>query len=77
MPLIRGDSISYSIACASIIAKTERDAMMARMEQRFPGYGFEDNKGYGSKVHREALAELGPTPLHRLTFRSVIPRCEE
>ena len=76
VPVIRGDSVSYSIACASIIAKTERDALMARMEREFPGYGFKDNKGYGSKVHRDALAELGPTPLHRLTFRSVIPRCE-
>ncbi len=74
VPLIRGDSMSYAIACASIIAKTERDEFMMRMETTFPGYGFVHNKGYGSKAHREALAQLGPTPIHRLTFRSVVPR---
>ena len=76
IPLVRGDSMSYAIACASIIAKTERDRWMARMAERFPGYGFSSNKGYGSRFHREALAELGPSPIHRLTFRSVVPRLE-
>jgi len=74
IPLIRGDSMSYSIACASIIAKTERDEYMEQMAVRFPGYGFSRNKGYGSQGHRDALATIGPTRLHRLSFRSVVPR---
>ena len=74
VPVIRGDSMSYSIACASILAKTERDRFMEDMSERFPGYEFERNKGYGSSAHRQALDELGPTPIHRLTFRSVLPR---
>ena len=68
--------MSYSIACASILAKTERDRLMQSMAERFPGYEFERNKGYGSTAHRRALDELGPTPIHRLTFRSVVPRRE-
>lgn len=76
VPVIRGDSMSYSIACASILAKTERDRLMETMAERFPGYEFDRNKGYGSSAHRRALDELGPTPIHRLTFRSVVPRRE-
>ncbi len=77
LPVIRGDSMCYSVACASIIAKTERDALMGPLDDRFPGYGFRNNKGYGSAAHRAALADLGPSPVHRLTFRSVLPRlCE-
>lgn len=72
--MVRGDSMSYAIACASIIAKTERDRCMVAMAGQFPGYGFASNKGYGSRAHLEALAELGPSPIHRLTFRSVVPR---
>lgn len=77
VPVIRGDSMSYSIACASILAKTERDRLMESLALRFPGYEFDRNKGYGSSAHRRALNELGPTPIHRLTFRSVLPRIEE
>lgn len=76
VPVIRGDSMSYAIACASILAKTERDRLMESMAERFPGYEFDRNKGYGSQAHRRALDELGPTPIHRLTFRSVVPRRE-
>ncbi|MEM1245045.1 MAG: ribonuclease HII [Acidobacteriota bacterium] len=74
MPVIRGDSFSFAIAAASIVAKTQRDRLMDDLEDRYPGYGFADNKGYGARRHREALELLGPTPVHRLTFRSVLPR---
>ena len=74
LPVVRGDSLSYAIACASIIAKRERDRFMEQIDSRYPQYGFAANKGYGAPGHRQALVELGPTPIHRLTFRSVIPR---
>ena len=69
--LIRGDGRSVSIAAASIIAKVTRDRMMERAARRFPGYGFEKHKGYGTKQHMDALATLGPCPLHRMTFAPV------
>lgn len=74
VPIVRGDSFSYAVACASILAKTERDQMMLDYHHRYPDYGFESNKGYGAKEHRDALVEHGPTPIHRLTFKSVLPR---
>lgn len=76
LPLVRGDAISYSVACASILAKVERDRMMMELDREFPYYGWAQNKGYGAPGHLAALAELGPTPFHRLTFRTVIPRNE-
>lgn len=76
LPLVRGDAISYSVACASILAKVERDRMMVELDREFPYYGWAQNKGYGAPGHLAALAELGPTPVHRLTFRTVIPRDE-
>jgi ribonuclease HII len=69
--LIRGDSCSYSIAAASIIAKVSRDRMMATAEAAFPGYGFAAHKGYGTATHRRALARLGPCALHRHSFRPI------
>ena len=69
--IIGGDGLSVSIAAASIVAKVTRDSLMRRMDSQFPGYGFAVHAGYPTKVHREALARLGPTPIHRLTFRSV------
>ena len=57
-----------SIAAASILAKTHRDEYMLRMAARYPGYGWESNMGYPSKAHREALATLGLTPLHRRSY---------
>lgn len=72
--LIRGDSLSYAVACASILAKTERDRLMVELDRRYPAYGFAAHKGYGSAVHREALRVHGPCEAHRLTFRSVVPR---
>ncbi|MGB3562755.1 MAG: ribonuclease HII [Thermoanaerobaculia bacterium] len=77
LPLIRGDSFSYAIACASILAKVERDRGMRELDRDYPQYGFADNKGYGAEEHRRALAEFGPSPAHRLTFRSVLPRISE
>ncbi|MGB5931668.1 MAG: ribonuclease HII [Anaerolineae bacterium] len=67
--IVRGDNLSLSIACASIVAKVERDRMMIASEAEYPGYGFARHKGYGTPQHREALASLGLTPLHRLSFR--------
>lgn len=67
--LVKGDLRSLSIAGASILAKTERDALMVKLAQEFPDYGFDRNKGYATRAHREALAELGPCPIHRLSFK--------
>jgi ribonuclease HII len=69
--IVRGDSRSLSIAAASVIAKTTRDALMVEAESRFPGYGFARHKGYGSPEHLEALQRLGPCPLHRRSFAPV------
>lgn len=74
LSLVRGDALSYAVASASILAKWHRDQLMETLDRRFPGYGFAANKGYGAPRHRQALIELGPTPVHRLTFRSVVPR---
>jgi len=68
IPIIKGDTISISIAAASILAKVTRDRIMAEYDERWPGYDFAQNSGYGTKVHREALKELGVTPIHRKTF---------
>ncbi len=74
LPVVRGDSFSFAVAAASIIAKTERDRIMDELDARYPGYGLSGNKGYGAAAHREALEEIGPSPVHRLTFKSVVPR---
>ena len=66
--LVKGDSRSYSIAAASIIAKVTRDRAMEQAEWLYPGYGFARHKGYGTVLHREQLASLGPCPLHRRSF---------
>lgn len=68
VPIIKGDAKSISIAAASIVAKVTRDRLMEEYEKVLPGYGFADNKGYGSKEHIRALKELGPTPIHRASF---------
>ncbi|MCC7380414.1 MAG: ribonuclease HII [Deltaproteobacteria bacterium] len=69
--IIKGDATSLSIAAASIVAKVERDAMMTRLSEVYPGYGFERHKGYGTAEHRGAIDRLGPTPLHRRSFAPV------
>jgi len=65
----RGDARSASIAAASIVAKVARDALMRRLEGAYPGYGFARHAGYATRAHIEALARLGPTPFHRLSFK--------
>lgn len=69
--VVKGDQRSASIAAASIIAKVHRDAIMAAFAERYPGYGWERNAGYGTAQHLAALATLGPTPHHRRSFRPV------
>jgi len=76
LPLVRADGLAYAVACASILAKVERDDWMVGLDRRYPQYGFAGHKGYGAPQHIEALAAYGPTPEHRLTFRSVLPRRE-
>jgi ribonuclease HII len=66
--LIKGDCRSLSIAAASVLAKTSRDALMRKLELSHPGYGFAAHKGYGTQAHRKALQRLGPSPVHRLSF---------
>jgi ribonuclease HII len=66
--LISGDSRCAAIAAASVLAKVERDALLERLAARFPGYGLERHRGYGTAQHREALRQLGPTHLHRHGF---------
>lgn len=68
VPIIKGDAKSVSIAAASILAKVTRDRLMVQYDEVLPGYGFGQNKGYGSKEHIQALQKLGPTPIHRQSF---------
>lgn len=69
--IIGGDALVPAISAASILAKTARDAEMVAMEARYPGYGFAQHKGYGTRQHLAALRELGPTPIHRRSFAPV------
>ena len=71
--IVDGDALVPVISAASIIAKTFRDMLMDKLDHRYPGYGFAKHKGYGSKEHFAALRELGPCPMHRKTFRGVLP----
>ena len=68
VPIVKGDAKSISIAAASIIAKVSRDRIMVELDNIYPGYGFKDNKGYGTKEHINALKTLGRTPVHRDKF---------
>ncbi len=70
--IVQGDARSLSIAAASVVAKVHRDRLLVKLDREFPGYGLAQNKGYGSAKHREALLRLGPTPLHRQSFRGVV-----
>jgi ribonuclease HII len=67
--IVGGDGLSMSIAAASIVAKTTRDALMRNLGLDFPGYGFGEHVGYATAFHRDALARLGPCPYHRRSFR--------
>ena len=69
--LIKGDSLSLTVACASILAKVERDEIMEGYDKLFPGYGFAKHKGYATREHIEALFRLGPCPVHRTSFEPV------
>ena len=71
MGIVKGDGKSLSIAAASIIAKVKRDRLMIEYAETYPEYGFEKHKGYGTKLHMEALREHGPCPIHRKTFAPV------
>lgn len=69
--IVDGDATSCAVACASILAKVHRDALLSDLERRAPGYGFDRHKGYGTAAHREALRTLGPGPWHRLSYAPV------
>ena len=69
--IVGGDRRSLSIAAASILAKVARDRLIVNLDARYPGYGLRSHMGYGTRKHREALKRLGPTPLHRTSFRGV------
>lgn len=71
-PLVHGDALSLSIAAASIIAKVTRDRLMVELHRRYPAYGFEGHKGYGTEEHMNALENHGPCPEHRLSFAPVM-----
>lgn len=66
--IIHGDALSYNIGAASIIAKVSRDRFMKELDLQYPQYGFEKNKGYGTKAHMDALWQFGPCPVHRKSF---------
>lgn len=73
--LTKGDQISLSIAAASILAKTNRDAMLVELDIQYPGYGFSRHKGYGTPEHLQALDKLGPSSLHRYSFAPLRSFC--
>jgi ribonuclease HII len=69
--VVQGDATSFSIAAASVLAKVHRDRLLVELDAQFPGYGLASHKGYCSQQHLEALARLGPTPLHRKSYSPV------
>ena len=71
--LVKGDARSYSIAGASVLAKVTRDRLMRELDQRYPGYGFAEHKGYGTPRHLSAIQALGPCPIHRRSFAPFRP----
>ena len=71
LTLVGGDHLNASIAAASILAKTARDALMVELDARHPGYGFAKHKGYGTALHMAALEKLGACPIHRRSFAPV------
>ena len=70
-PVVKGDSLSLSIAAASILAKTARDRLMIEMDATYPGYGFASHKGYNAPIHQQALNTLGPCPEHRRSWAPI------
>ncbi|SJZ54269.1 ribonuclease HII [Mycoplasmopsis verecunda] len=69
--LVKGDNISINVAAASILAKVTRDRMLIQYAKEYSQYGFEQNKGYGTKIHLEALSKYGITPIHRIKYKPV------
>lgn len=74
--VVDGDRLVRCISAASILAKTFRDRLMIKLDRRYPGYGFARHKGYGTREHLRALADIGPCRMHRLTFRGVLPKSD-
>ena len=70
--VIKGDSLSFSIACASIVAKVTRDVMMDVYSRYYPQYDFHKHKGYPTKAHKKAIDDFGVCPIHRLSFKGVL-----
>ena len=70
--IIKGDCRSVSVAAASILAKVKRDQWMREYEEQYPGYGFGSHAGYNTRIHQEAIARLGPSEIHRLSFKGVL-----
>ena len=75
--VVGGDALFPCISAASILAKTFRDELLSRMDERYPGYGLAVHKGYGTREHLAALRALGPSPTHRRSFRGVAPEPRE
>ena len=73
--LVKGDTLSFSIAAASIVAKTWRDRLMRKLDRRFPQYGFLRHKGYSTQEHQEAIKKYGPSPVHRKSFTFIRELC--
>ena len=73
LPVVHGDALCSSVAAASILAKVHRDRLLRELAARYPAYGFEHHKGYGTAEHWEALRVHGPCPEHRLSFHGVVP----
>ena len=73
----KGDGINFSIAAASIIAKTHRDRLMEELEKNYPGYGFAQHKGYSTPEHQNAIREFGPSPVHRMSYPFIRELCGE
>ena len=71
--IVGGDMTEPCISAASILAKTFRDMLMVKLDRRYPGYGFGQHKGYGTRKHLQALTSLGPSPMHRRSFKGVLP----
>jgi len=67
----KGDAVTASVAAASVVAKVTRDRMMERYHRRYPQYGFDQHRGYGTLSHRAAIAEYGPSPIHRMSFKGM------
>ena len=75
--IVKGDAVCHSIACASILAKVSRYRLMLLEAEKYPQYSFEKHKGYGTKVHTQAIKEYGPCPIHRKTFLKKILKTDE